>query len=167
MLWYYSSQHHRTELPCEPNLQVVSQSCFRSDSISPGIQNHKPPCFSEIWLFKTIFLQGTSNRGTFPLDFKILLSNSVSSQCFISPVYMTNKQLDLIILLLLVLVISNLRPGNSLLFPSSVYLNMILIQVSTSNYFWFTFKQQGLFQILKTQRIFSIVFLAFSIYFPS
>lgn len=149
---------------CEPNLQLISQYPVLGMTVTvlaSRIRSH--PGF-----LKSDFLRQFSYKElpteVLPsglLDFNVKFS--LISVFHITCLYGNQT----IILLLLVLVISNLNPGNSLLFPGSVYLNMILIQVSTSNCFWFPFKQQGLFQMHKTQRIFSIVFLAFFIFFPS
>lgn len=90
------------------------------------------------------------------------------SQCVLYhlPVQMANKRSNLIILLPLVLVIPNLRPGNSLLLPSSsVCVNTILIQVSIRIFFFFfcfAFKQQSLFKILQNR---DSIFNSISVFF--
>lgn len=95
------------------------------------------------------------------------------SQCVLYhlPVQMANKRSNLIILLLLVLVIPNLRPGNSLLLPSSsVCVNTILIQVSIRIFIFFFASPSNskvYLKYSKTETVFSIVFLSFSIYFPN
>lgn len=127
--------------------------------------------------FRDVFHSRNSYQREFLLDTEILLwlnwhhcpvQPHLSEMCFTPSVQMANKLSNLIILILLVLITPNLRPGNSRLLPSSsVCLNMILIQVSIC-WVWL-----GFFAPLSSTKVYfkyskreETIFNTISIFFP-